>query len=187
MKGNRDHIEDLILGNLDKFEGNEPLEGHFERFEAKLKKQHRNKVFTLKNFGRLAAAAIFAFLVINQALIYFTPKEKEIASLGAISNEYSEVEFYYTSEIKSGLNQWDNFYKAGILSEQDNLMMKAELKEFDEMMEKLQEELKANPNDQRIINAMLEHYQTKLNLINLIINNLQEVKTKNETNHEIEI
>ena len=178
MKEKSDHIEDLILGNLDKFEENEPLEGHFERFEAKLVKQQNKKIFTLRNIGRLAAAAIFAFLVINQALIYFGPRDKEITSLGAISSEYSEVELYYTSEIQSGLSQWDDFYKAGILSDKDNSVMESELKEFDTMMAKLQEELKANPNDERIINAMLEHYQTKLNLINLIINNLQEVKTK---------
>jgi len=34
---------------------------------------------------------------------------------------------------------------------------------------------------------MIEYYQDKLNIINLIINKLQEVKTQKETNHEIEI
>ena len=98
-----------------------------------------------------------------------------------------KLNFITLRKYNQALSQWDDFYKAGILSDKDNSVMESELKEFDTMMAKLQEELKANPNDERIINAMLEHYQTKLNLINLIINNLQEVKTKNETNHEIEI
>lgn len=187
MKDKRDKIEELILGNLDKFEEKEPLEGHFDRFEAKLAKQAKRKIISLRNVWRVAATVVFVFLAVNQALIYFSPKNAEINSLSSVSAEYSEVEYYYTSAIQRGLNQWEDFYNAGILSEKDNLMMKNELDEFDSTIAKLQDELKTNPNDERVINAMLKYYQTKLNLINLIINNLQEVKTQNITNHEIEI
>jgi hypothetical protein len=135
---------------------------------------------------RVAAAVIFVFLTVNQAVIYFAP-ESEISSLGAISQEYSEVEYYYTSSINAGLNQWESFGNAGLLTENDKVMMDNELGEFEEVLKGLQEELKANPNDERVINAMLEIYQSKLNVINLIVTKLQEVKTQNETSHEIEI
>ena len=36
----KDKIEEIILNNLEELNDNEPLEGHFERFEAKLKLQY---------------------------------------------------------------------------------------------------------------------------------------------------
>ena len=44
------------------------------------------------------------------------------------------------------------------------------------MYKSLQKDLAANPGDERIVNAMLEHYQTKLSLIRMIVGKLEEVK-----------
>ena len=38
---NKDYIEELIQNNLEALNDNEPMDGHFERFEAKLKTQHK--------------------------------------------------------------------------------------------------------------------------------------------------
>ena len=57
-------------------------------------------------------------------------------------------------------------------------MMNAELSEFEEMYKTLQSDLASNPNDERVINAMLEYYQAKLSVINMIVNKLEEVKQK---------
>lgn len=187
MNTERDNIEKLILGNLDRLNDNEPMDGHFKRFEEKLRKQNKKRRVGLRVAWKVAAAAIFAFLVVNQAIIYFTPETKPISSLGDISPEYQEIEYYYTNSINAGLNQWQQLSKAGIITEEDQEMMDKELVEFDEVLNGLQEEFKLNPNDERVINAMLEYYENKLNIINLIINKLQEVKNQKEANHEIEI
>jgi hypothetical protein len=54
------------------------------------------------------------------------------------------------------------------------------------VFQKLQNDLTSSPNDDRVINAMLEYYQTKLSLINMIVEKLKEVKQKNNENHETE-
>jgi hypothetical protein len=74
----------------------------------------------------------------------------------------------------------------GLISEEEQQMMDTELAEFENVYQKLQNDLATNPNDERIINAMLEYYQTKLSLINMIVNKLEEVKQKNAS-HETEI
>ena len=66
-------------------------------------------------------------------------------------------------------------------------MMKKEQQEFDQMYQKLQEDLKANPDDERVINAMLDYYQARMNVITMIINKLQEVKQQKYQNDEIKI
>ncbi len=187
MENKRDELEELIIKNLERLNEEEPLDGHFERFEARLDKEAKKKTIPFKMVLRVAAIVVFAFLAVNQAIIYLSPDDVEVRNLSAISNEYSEVEFYYTNAIQGGLAQWEELGSAGLLTDQDKQIMEDELKELDELFKKLQEDLNANPNDERVINAMLEHYQTKLNLINLIISNLREVKTQNETKHEIEI
>lgn len=187
----KDYIEELILKNLKELNDNEPPEGHFERFEEKLEKQHKKSTFSMNVVWKVAAAVIFVFLAVNQGIIWFSPEKeqsmqataREQVSLASVSDEYEEVEFYYTNAINSGLNQWEKMAAEGLITEEEQQMMDTELAEFETVYQKLQNDLAANPNDERVINAMLEYYQTKLSLINMIVDKLEEVKQKNES-HE---
>lgn len=191
----KDNIEDLILNNLEALNDNEPNEGHFERFEARLQAMNqKKKVFSLNVVWKVAAAAVFAFLVVNQGIIWFSAEPRNQTSaagnqemtLSTVSAEYEEVEFYYTNAINVGLNQWENLVEQGLISQEEQQMMQNELEEFEIVFQKLQNDLSLSPNDDRVINAMLEYYQTKLSLINMIVEKLQEVKQKNNENHETE-
>ncbi|SHF31502.1 hypothetical protein SAMN05444274_104397 [Mariniphaga anaerophila] len=191
----KDYIEELILNNMEELNQNEPPAGHFERFQNKLEEANqKKKAFPFKWIWKAAAAAVFAFLVINQAVIWFAPESGgehgESASTGmtlaSVSPEYEEVEFYYTSAISGGLNQWERLVAEGLISEEEQQMMNGELEEFEEVFKKLQADLSANPEDGRVINAMIEYYQTKLSLINMIVEKLEEVKQKTNTDYEAE-
>jgi hypothetical protein len=191
----RDYIEELVSENLKGLNENEPQEGHFGRFEAKLEAMNkRKKVIPLNVVWKIAAAAVFAFLVVNQSIIWFSPDNRNLSpgtgtseiTLASVSSEYEEVEFYFTNAINVGLNQWESLVNQGLISEEEQLMMENELDEFEQVFTKLQGDLSSSPNDDRVINAMLDYYQTKLSLINMIVEKLQEVKQKNNMNHETE-
>lgn len=190
----KDYIEELITKNLEGLNDSEPSEGHFERFEQKLAKQNEKRSFSWNMVWKVAAAVIFVFLAVNQGFIWFSSEsENTIASggqqemsLASVSPEYQEVEFYYTNAINDGLVQWEKMAQAGLISEQEQEMMDVELTEFEDVYDRLQSDLAASPNDERVINAMLEYYQKKLSLITMIVNKLEEVKQKNE-DHETEI
>jgi len=191
----KDYIEELIAKNLEELSDNEPPAGHFERFESRLKDfQKRKKVISLNFIWKAAAAAVFAFLIVNQAIIWFsTDNNTQIngtgnqITLASVSPEYEEVEFYYTNAINVGLNEWERLMSEGLISEEEQQMMDAELSEFEQIFEKLQGDLATSPNDERVINAMLEYYQTKLSIIHMIIEKLEEVKQKTNTSHEAKI
>lgn len=173
----RENIEDLILQNIDALNDNEPMDGHFERFEAKLNAQNTKKKKI--NFGmvwKVAAAVVFVLLATNQAFIYFSPNRNNNMTLASISEEYKETEFYYTSSINSGIDQWNRLVSEGKISDEEQQMMNNELSEFEDMYKNLQKDLKANPNDERVISAIIEYYQTKLSVINIIIEKLKEVQ-----------
>ena len=184
-----DELERLIIKNRSSLQDEEPLEGHFDRFEARLQKASKPSLkINFRPVLKIAAIVVFTLLAGNQARIWLTPEKKETLSLGSISKEYKEVEFYYTSAIQVGMNQWKKLSDEGLVSVTEQEMMKKEQQEFDANYQKLQKDLEANPNDDRVINAMLEYYQARMNIINLIINKLQEVKQqKNNKSHEINI
>jgi len=193
----QDYIEKMILENLEELNDNEPREGHFNRFEEKLKKQNRKKSISLNMILKVAAVVVFVLLAANQAFIYLSSdnqasifsafSKKEEVTLASVSPEYKEVEFYYNNAINVGLNQWNDMVKEGDISKDEQKMMDSELADFENVYKKLQEDLASNPNDERVINAMLEYYQTKLSVIKMIVNKLEEVKQKKNTNHEIEM
>ena len=184
----KDELERLILNNRFSFQEEEPLEGHFERFKARLQKAAKpGRKINFQPFLKIAALVVFALLVVNQARMYLIPEKKETLSLGSISPEYREVEFYYTNAIQVGMSQWDKLKNEGFISDSEQEMMQKEQQEFDQMYQKLQEDLKANPDDERVINAMLDYYQARMNVITMIINKLQEVKQQKYQNDESSI
>ena len=56
------------------------------------------------------------------------------------------------------------------------------MKSMDSVYVQLQKELKANPDDERIINAMIEHYQTKVDVMNYILNQFKAIRNENLNN-----
>ncbi len=186
----------MILKNMEALNDNEPLDGHFERFEKKLNAESKGRSITWKGVLKIAAVVIFVMLATNQISIYFSPETKGLAglvlnktentniSLASLSPEYKEVEFYYTTSINTGLDQWNKLSNAGLISEDEQAMMNDELKDFENMYKNLQQDLAANPNDERVINAMLEFYQVKLSVITMIVNKLEEVKQQKNNHYE---
>lgn len=181
-------IEKLIKENRDFFDDANPMEGHFERFEARL--DHEFKVKRKLNariIWQIAASVAIIVLVVNQVWMYTSPKETEIQTLGTVSPEYKEAEFYYTNAINNGLTQWNELKSDGTLAPDQDKMLNQEMAEFDKTYQSLQNELNANPNDERVINAMIELYQTKLNLISMLLDKMKEVKQLKKQSHGTEI
>jgi len=190
----KDKIEEAILNNLKELNDFEPAEGHFDRFQEKLTTQQKKKrKINFSVVWKVAAAIVFVLLAVNQANIYFS-SEKGINQLGSngnsnftlssVSSEYEEVEFYYNNAITVGLKQWNSLLDDGFISEEEQDLLNVELTEFEERFKTLQEDLAANPNDERVINAMLKYYQTKLGIINMIVNKLEESKKQKINSHE---
>ncbi|HEX2976433.1 MAG TPA: hypothetical protein VHO68_10910, partial [Bacteroidales bacterium] len=166
-------IEDIIRENKDFFEA-EPMDGHLERFSMKLESRFRKQEPKRSIVPYLLRAAVVTLLVTMSSLWvwdnYLSPKNKRMA-LGDVSPQYKEVENYYVHQVNLMQGELSG---SGLISnpEQKEMLMK-EMKSMDSVYVSLQKELKANPHDQRIINAMIEHYQTKVDVMNYIIGQLK--------------
>jgi len=178
------NIEDLIRENKTFFDGSEPSEGHFERFQAKL--EARSYTFTkrvrvLPYLLRAAAVAILVTLSSLWSWEHILSPDSKRMSLSDVSPEYGEVERYYVQQV----NLMEDEIKALPIDDngQEKEILLAELESMDDMYEELQKDLKANPDDERVINAMIEHYQKKVDVMTYILTQLKEVRNENQINN----
>jgi uncharacterized protein (DUF305 family) len=102
-------------------------------------------------------------------------------SLQDISDEFGEAEIYYTTLIN---HKYQEINKLNLEDPKQKEILRAELQEMDRLFHSLQKDFQANPTDKRIINAMISHYQLKLDVMNQIVTQLKEVKHINKTYYE---
>lgn len=179
--------DELINNQRDDFE-EEPLNGHFERFGDKLTKSG-SKMKRLPVSGFLKAAAVLIIILLSgNLMLQLRHSKQEIKETAMIKSDLGEATFYYTSKINSGIRDLENMAGEGIGSRQEIVQIRQELSEMDSLFVNLKQEYQANPNDERIINAMIEYYQTKLEIVNTIKTDLEKVKKlKNEGDENTEI
>jgi len=181
------NIEDIIRSNKDFFEDAEPSAGHLERFNRKLEKRFQVTSIQRSIVPYLLKAAVVTLLITLSSLWtwdHFIRTGSSRMTLGQVSPQYKEVENYYVHQV--------NLMEGEIVNvdlnnnpAQKALLLK-EMKGMDSTYVSLQKELKANPNDERIINAMIEHYQTKLEVMSYIVNQLKTIRNDNHNKKENE-
>lgn len=168
-----DELERIMKENSEQFLDLEPSDGHLERFEQRLIQQKkRGRIIQLsKRISRIAAIGLLALMSSLWAYNEFLQPDNKTLRLGDVSQEYREVEFYFTSQINDRYEDLanspileDDVYKSELLDE---------LNQMDSVYSRLQVELGANPNDERIIQAMIQHYQRKLKIMSEILERLK--------------
>jgi hypothetical protein len=180
-------IEDIIRKNRDLFEDKEPSEGHFDRFSVKLEIRCNARANRRSIVPYLLRAAVVTLLVTLSSLWtwdHFIRTGSSRTTLGQVSPQHKEVENYYIHQVNLIEDEIVNT-DPGNNPEQKEMLVK-EMKSMDSAYVALQKELKANPNDERIINAMIEHYQTKLAVMTYIVNQLKTIRNDNINKEEDE-
>jgi len=173
-------IDEIIRDNRDFFD-EEPREGHLERFNRKLESRFNKGSVRRSIVPYLLRAAVVTLLITLSSLWtwdHFINPDRNRMALGDVSPQYREVENYYLHQV--------NLVESEIVTvdissnPEQKEMLYNELKSMDSVYVQLQKELKANPDDERIINAMIEHYQTKLEVMTFIVNQLKSIRNENQ-------
>ena len=180
-------IDEIIRNNRDLFEDMEPSDGHLERFNRKLELRFHTISVKRSIVPYLLKAAVVTILITLSSLWtweHFIRSDRNRMALGDVSAQYKEVENYYIHQV--------NLMESEIINvdlknnpQQKEVLLK-EMESMDSVYVQLQKELKVNPNDERIINAMIEHYQTKLEVITFIVNQLKSIRNGNQNSNENE-
>tara|TARA_R110001583_G_scaffold99175_2_gene244445 strand:- start:1946 stop:2476 length:531 start_codon:yes stop_codon:yes gene_type:complete len=169
-------IENIIKQNRVDFDNDEPRLDHFDRFQQKLQTHHDKSRWQWKELMKIAAIVAIV-MTASFATHQLSDIKTSHFSFSELSPEYQEVENYFKANIDKQLDIISHLTKSSDIQEKNTI--KAELESMDKMYDQLEEELQANPKDERIIQAMIEHFQVKNNILNRIVEQLYLIKQQN--------
>ena len=180
-----DKFENMVRDKRQELDQAEPSEGHFERFQIKLRKiNHPGKRFIpLKTFLRVAAV-ILVIIAISFTIEYLdlipNPLLKGSAA-NELPPELKDVELYYTSLTGEKLNQIEDL--ASSEEEAKRLREKAltEVNELEDSNSQLQQEYVESGKNERVLDAIVNNYRIISSLLDHIINELSSEKNTGQT------
>lgn len=163
-------IEKTISEHRDAFEADMPGSRQEDLFFQRLDSLHRKQVVRKRWQIVGYAASLAAFVVMSVAILwtyyYLNYKQNAPFTYNQHATEFNEARDYLASQIDNGIEQ----IKRLPFSEPqqvDSIMV--EFSEMDENCEQLNNELASNPNDERVMNAIINVYMVKMDAINQIV------------------
>lgn len=166
-------LEKLISKYREIFDEDNPSPNHMVSFEAKLQQRFEksNTFKPQKIFMRIVAS--MGILVIGACLSYLiydhVKHPLKNNNISQTASELQETEIYYTKQINKGLDQIESLK---ISDQKQKTTILSDLNGMDKNYDQLKSDWKINPNDERLVHAIIEHYQVKLEAIDQIINSI---------------
>lgn len=178
----KDNLEDFIRSNREDFDMASPDLKVWANIDKSLeaRRQIPRRVSLWRNF---AAAAAVLLLVGMGTLIGMQLNSSSTAprTLGDISVEYQELEDYYQSQLREK--------QALLASQNPDASVIQDLTQLEGFLGELQMELQDVPkgSEEQIVNAMIENYQDRLEILERVLSRIQNNSNKSKNNEEINL
>ncbi len=178
-------MEDSIRRQREALDSFEPPAGHMERFSLRLGGQ----TFIYRIPRAVRIAALLCLVAASSILLYEqldSPGAGSVSEMNSAMKELTDAKFYYTSLIQEKYRAIDDFTSD---DPEHNRILMTELEGMDRMFTALQEDLQTSPSDERIVHAMISHYELKLDVMSQILQQLENVKqvTNNNSDEDTEV
>ena len=158
----------------------EPASGHLRRFSRKLKSRQQ-PVRRLNFRHALQIAASIAIILASGVVIIKSSKGGDKIAVTPERQEFQNARNYYVQQVDA---RYNDIAGLSFDSREEKQLLLEELSEMDTYDKDLLKELDANPGDERVMNALIQHYQMKLQVMDQIINQLMDLKNSNTTENE---
>lgn len=174
----QDNLEKIFKELENQFDVEEPNIGHFDRFEAKLNKRTKPKIlFKLWPFIAIAASIILIFGIWLGAS--FSNSGMELAS---ISSEMGETQNFFTATIEKELASIEKERNPDTEQIITDGLQQLDILEKQYIMLTL--ELKESAADKRIIYAMISNFQQRIEVLQSLLIQIEDVKQLKTQNNE---
>lgn len=170
-------LEKHIRNQREALDSDRPREGHEARFLRKLERQPRRSV---KFRHALQIAASIAIILTSTVVLMRHRTGNEVARQ-EIPATVLEAERYYATQVSY---KYDEIRRFDFDNSEEKMVLLDELKELDVYHQQVLSDLEANPGDERVVNALIRHYQLKLDVMDQIILQLNQLKTVTENKNE---
>lgn len=168
----KDNLEHIFKEFENKFDVEEPTIGHFNRFEKKLNSTSSNKPFIKRFFINIAiAASIILFVGISIGKSINSNIGFELAQ---VSSEMEETQSFFLTTIENNLEAIENERN----NDTEILINDAlnQLQKLEKQYKKLSLELKESTEDKRIIYSMISNFQQRIELLQTLLQQIENVK-----------
>jgi hypothetical protein len=169
--GKRIDIEEFVKNNLELFNNEEPTNGHFERFQSKLGKKNKIRPLIVRS---LKYAAIIVFLMTGIFVVrtfdLFQNHDYQAQNINQ-EDDFIEVMMYYNMQLDQKQQELNKLTCKN--TDNQKSIVNQDLSELKSSFTELTTELRSNPENQMLKNAIITNFQTQIDIYNLVIKNLQ--------------
>ncbi|MEI6885582.1 MAG: hypothetical protein WCO02_13915 [Bacteroidota bacterium] len=173
------NLDKLIQENREKFDGTEPLDGHFERFRERLGYVEEKETRTPSRYSLLKVAAII-LVIITGSVVVFDQAAKSVRDRyigkedSQLTAEMAEAVQYYDARAMARMKDVHRLTSDPVQADRINEEALKEMQVLDENTSELQKSLAENPNCERLQAAIIQNQQMKEGVMNTIINQLSK-------------
>jgi hypothetical protein len=178
--GNHSHLERYIREHRHQFDAGQPPDGHFDRFRAKLDQKPVRRI-SIRHWLQVAASV--AIILASGFVIIRHDRSGSRVAVKEIPATVLEADHYYAHQLEAKYERIKDF---SFENREEKALLLNELEDLDAYHRQLMIDLQANPDDERVINALIRHYQLKLELMDQIIDQLEQLKIEKSAYNEKE-
>ena len=163
-----DQLEKYIMKHRDAFDDAEPSQNLWSEIDQKLDKKKTN-------FSVVWKVAAVLFLVSTIVLLF--DRQEDSMSGPVLSQEFMEAEDYYVSMIA----QRRQLITEKLTPEQEEAFL-SEINDLDSMYLELKKTYEVNASNERIMDAMINNLQLRLDILNRQLEILENIKGQTDAN-----
>ncbi len=171
-----DQLEKFIIENRSAFDENTPSEKAWNQIDQRLEKKSNSKWNSLWKVAAVVFMASTLYLAVDR-----TSNSSEEGAV--LTEEFNQAESYYINLI----NQKRKVISEELSPEQNKQFL-AEIDQLDAMYSELKKTYQTNASNDRVMDAMINNLQLRLEILNRQLEILQRIKDQNnEKDISIEI
>lgn len=180
----KDNIDKLFDNLQSEFDVENPIIGHQDRFLSKLKNQNsvtQTNNSSGSNFWKPFLSIAASLLICFSVFTVLNPSE-DVKDLASVSPEMAETQNFFTLTISKELLKLNEERSP----ETENLINDAmkQMKILEKEYESLKVDLTESGDDKRVIYAMISNFQTRIDILNNVMQTIENVKNLKEINNE---
>ncbi|MGV6832308.1 MAG: hypothetical protein ACWA5P_12195 [bacterium] len=177
----KDYINDVFKNLENEFDIHEPNTGHQARFLEKLNQEKTISGGGTKGFWRPWMSIAASFALVALVFIGFQ-NDKVERDLASISPEMQTTQEFFTTAISAEIEKLEAEQSPEFQKMIVDALFQIELLEQD--YNKLKQDLDTSGEDKRVVLAMINNFQNRIDILQNVLNQIDELKNNNEFNNE---
>ena len=176
----QDKLDSLFKKLENDFDILEPKENHSARFLYKLN-QHKNEQNKKSSFNWKPFLSIAASVVLFVSLFVVSTNDTKASELASVSPEMQQTQDFFTLTINEELKKL-NAERNPETQELINDAL-AQIQQLETDYQSLKIDLSESGEDQRVIHAMISNFQNRIEILNTVLEQIENIKQlKNNSN-----